>query len=189
MKLRLAVVAVLMAKRESVRMGAKKSLDNNSQKRRGPRRQIPPTTVLGRADSYRSTLQEIWDSIWPSLSVAQSAEDIIRALENAPPYGREFAPYSAAILGVLKEKRFPKRRKSRLNFIADSIAGIPNVSPRRSRDICFEERAKKDGTHRILRYEYYVECSCGYEGHSKNHACPNCGAEIRFPVNVGSFVS
>ncbi len=177
-----------MAKRKKTEMEAKKSLDNTSQKRRGPRRQIPPTTVIGRSDNYRETLQEMWDSIWPSLSAAQSAEDVSRALENAPPYGREFASFSAAILEVLKEKRFPSRRKSRINFIADSIAGIPNVSPRRSRDICFEERAKKDGT-RILRYEYYVECSCGYEGHSKNHACPNCGAEIRFPVNVGSFVS
>ena len=166
-------------------MEAKKSLDSNFRK---PRRQIPPPTVIGRSDSYRETLQVIWDSIWPSLSAAQSAEDVSRALENAPPYGRGFVPFSAAILGVLKEKRFPSRRKSRINFIADSIAGIPNVSPRRSRDICFEERAKKDGT-RILRYEYYVECSCGYEGHSKNHACPNCGAEIRFPVNVGSIVS
>jgi hypothetical protein len=169
-------------------MEAKKSLDSNSRKRRGPRRQILPTTVIGRSDNYRETLQVIWDSIWPSLSVAQSAEDVSRALENAPPYGRELAAFAEAILGILKEKRFPKRRKARINFIADSIAGIPNVSPRRSRDICFEERAKKDGT-RILRYEYYVECSCGYEGHSKNHGCPNCGAEIRFPVNVGSFVS
>jgi hypothetical protein len=180
-----------MAKRESRRMKAKKAkkdLDNNSQRRRGPRRQIPPPTVIGRSDSYRKTLQEIWDSIWPSLSGAQSAEDVTRALESAPPYGRGFAPFSSAILGVLKEKRFPNRRKSRINFIADSIAGIPNVSPRRSRDICLEERAKKDST-RILRYEYYVECSCGYEGHSKNHACPNCGAEIPFPMNVGSFVS
>jgi hypothetical protein len=168
-------------------MEAKKSLHSNSQKRRGPRRQIPPTTVIGRSDSYRDILQEMWDSIWPSLSASQSAEDVSKALENAPPYGRGFVPFSAAIFGVLKEKRFPSRRKSRINFIADSIAGIPNVSPRRSRDICFEERAKKDGT-RILRYEYYVECSCRYEGHSKNHGCPICGAKIRFPVNVGSSV-
>jgi len=31
-----------------------------------------------------------------------------------------------------------------MNFIADSIAGIINVSPRRSRDICVEERAEEN---------------------------------------------
>ena len=175
-----------MARPKSMRMEAKKNLDIDSPKRRGPHRQIAPTTVLGRANNYRSILQQVWDSVWLSLSGAQSPEDIIKALENAPPYDREFAPWAAAILGILREKRFPKRRKARINFIADSIAGIPNVSPRRSRDICVEERAQRKRAHHIIRYEFYIVCSCGRKGHSNNHACPKCGAKIQIPPDLGS---
>ena len=169
-----------------MQMDGKKKLDIDSPKRRGPHRQIQPTTVLGRADNYRWILQQVWDSVWPSLSGAQSPEDIIKALENARPYDREFAPWAAAIFGVLNEKRFPKRRKARISFIADSIAGIPNVSPRRSRDICVEERARKKRAHQIIRYEFYIVCSCGWKGHSIKHACPKCGAKIQFPPHLGS---
>ena len=167
-------------------MEPKKSLDSDSPKRRGPHRRIVPTTVLGRADNYRWILEQVWDSVWPSLSATRTPEDVIIALQNARPYDREFAPWAADILGVLNEKRFPKRKKARINFIADSIAGIPNVSPRRSRDICIEERARKGSAHQIVRYEFYIVCSCGRKGHSFNHACPKCGAKIQFPVHLGS---
>jgi len=176
----------ILASPESARMRARKGLDSNSPKRRGPHRKIAPTTVLGRAENYRWILQQVWDSVWPSLSGAQSPEDIIKAMENARPYDREFVPCAAAILGILKEKRFPKRRKARANFIADSIAGIPNVSPRRSRDICVEERARRKRAHHIIRYEFYIVCSCGRKGHSINHACPKCGAEIQIQPDLGS---
>lgn len=169
-----------------MRIEAKKSLDIDPPKRPGPHRQIPPTTVLGRANNYRWMLQQVWDSVWPSLSGAQSPEDVIKALENARPYDREFGPWAAAILGTLREKRFPKRSKARIDFIADSIAGIPNVSPRRSRDICVEERARIKRAHRIIRYEFYIVCSCGRKGHSINHACPKCGARVQILPDWGS---
>jgi hypothetical protein len=57
---------------------------------------------------------------------------------------------------------------------------IPEERRRRSRDICQEERTKEKRAHRILRYEFYVECSCGFKGRSQNHACQKCGAEIDF---------
>jgi hypothetical protein len=47
------------------------------------------------------------------------------------------------------------------------------VTPRRSREICAEERAKI--RHVIVRREYYIECSCGYEGPARDGACRNCG--------------
>ena len=171
---------------KGMRMVGKKELDSGPPKRRGPHRQIPPTTVLGRAENYRMILRQVWDSVWPSLSEAQKAEDVIKALENARPYDQQFVPWAPAILGVLHEKRFPKRKNPRINFIADSIAGIPNVSTRRSRDICIEERAREKRTHQIIRYEFYIVCSCGRKGHSVNHACSNCGAKILFPPHLGS---
>jgi hypothetical protein len=167
-------------------MKAKKGLDSDPPKRRGPHRQIAPTTVLGRADNYRTILQQVWDSVWPSLLEAQNTEGVIKALENARPYDRDLAPWAATIFGVLNEKRFPKRKKARVNFIADSIAGIPNVSARRSRDICVEERARRKRVQHIIRYEFYIVCSCGRKGHSIDHACPKCGAQIQFPPHLGS---
>src|SRR5437867_6072956 len=71
-----------------------------------------------------------------------------------------------------------------INFLADSLAGTGIVSPRRSRDICAAERAKEKRTHRIIRFEFYVECSCGYKGPSENHACRKCGATISFPLGL-----
>jgi hypothetical protein len=166
-------------------MEGKKKLDSDSPKRRGPHRQIAPTTVLGRAENYRKILQQVWDSVWPLLSEAQSAEGVIKALDKARPYDQQFGPWAAAILGVLHEKRFPKRKNPRINFIADSIAGIPNVSTRRSRDICVEERIREKRAHQIIRYEFYIVCSCGRKGHSINHGCPKCGAKIQTQPDLG----
>lgn len=167
-------------------MEGKKVLDTDSPKRRGPRRQIAATTVLGRAENYRFILRQVWDLVWPSLSSAQNVEGVIKALESTRPYDQQLVPWAAAILGVMQDKRFPKRKHPRINFIADSIAGIPNVSTRRSRDICIEERAKEKRAHKIIRYEFYIVCSCGREGHSVKHACPTCGAKILFPPHLGS---
>jgi YD repeat-containing protein len=51
-----------------------------------------------------------------------------------------------------------------------------------SRDICAkglaEEKAKSP--HKILRKEFYVECSCGFKGPALNDACRKCGAQISF---------
>ena len=87
---------------------------------------------------------------------------------------------SIPVLQVLREPKFPKQRAPQSNFLADSLAGLGWISPRRSRDICERERAKGKRAHHIIRYEFYVECSCGYKGRSRKYACPNCGAEIVF---------
>ena len=84
------------------------------------------------------------------------------------------------VLRVLRDTKFPKMRAAQGNFLADSLAGLGWISPRRSRDICAEERAKEKRAHHIIRYEVYVECSCGYKGRSWSHACPKCGARIDF---------
>jgi len=60
-----------------------------------------------------------------------------------------------------------------IHFLADSVAGQGFVTPRRSREICAEERAKKK--YFIVRREYYIECSCGYKGPALDGACRDCG--------------
>lgn len=158
----------------------KKTLDSILPKRgRGRPPKISASEVLDRADDYRDFLRLVWDEVWPSLSKSETDDDVKRGFQNAAPYKRgEFVGKAALVLSILKEPRFPKRRQTRINFLADSFAGLGVVTPRRSRDICARERARTQHTTYIIRYEFYVECSCGYKGHSENHACPKCGAPI-----------
>jgi hypothetical protein len=159
----------------------KKALDRFSQKRgRGRPSTVRPTEIVGRADNNRWILDQVWERLWPLLSIANSEDEVSKAFQDgAGPYAAQFVPaFSALILEVLREKTFPRRRKPQINFLADSLAALGLVRPRRSRDICAAERARAKRQHHILRYEYYVECSCGYKGPSKDHACRKCGAKI-----------
>ncbi|HXM95205.1 MAG TPA: hypothetical protein VOA64_13295 [Candidatus Dormibacteraeota bacterium] len=109
-------------------------------------------------------------------------EDVTEAFENhAQPYAQEFVPHLAAdIFKLIKEPKFPQRAQAQIKYIAESVAGRPAVSLRRSRDICgkirAEERAKS--TYKIIRKEFYVVCECGYEGPAQYDACRKCGAQI-----------
>ena len=160
----------------------KKELDGPSQKRgRGRAATVPPAEIVGRADNYRFILNQVWERLWARLSEARTEEEVSTAFrEGANPYASDFVPgLSKLALATLHERTFPKRRKSRINFLADSLAGIGVVTARRSRDICAKERARQKGAHHILRFEFYIECSCRYKGQSINKACPKCGARIQ----------
>jgi lipopolysaccharide biosynthesis regulator YciM len=158
-----------------------------SLKKRGPKPKVRPSEVLGRAENYRGFLDNMWDRFWPKCSAAQTEEEVITAFREAYSGFSDIVPARALmILRVKSERTFPKRRAARINFMADSLAGQEVVTARRSRDICAQERLVKKRAHRILRYEYFIECSCGYQGHSQHHACPDCGTKIEFPPNLGS---
>jgi len=147
---------------------------------RGRPAKVRASEIAGRAANYRWILKSVWDRLWPVLSKAQIEDDVVKALQHASPYEREFLPWASLVLTVLKARNFPKRQQAQINFLADSVAGLGVVTPRRSRDICAEERARTKHAHHIIRYEFYVECSCGYRGHSQDHGCPNCGTKIEF---------
>ena len=99
-------------------------------------------------------------------------------------YSLEFVTLADLILKVVKDPKYPKhKQEAQINFLADSIAGYGMFTPRSSRDICERERARIKQVHHILCYEFYIECSCGYQGHSKHHACPMCEAKIRFTTD------
>jgi hypothetical protein len=174
-----------MVKRKKPLETMKNGLDTVSEKRpRGRGRRLRFEEILGRAEDYRMVLDQVWDRLWPLASTASDEVEILDAFQKgASPYESYFTPGLAALaLKTLRERTFPKRRRSRINFLADSLAGVGVVSLRRSRDICAEERARTQAQHHILRYEYYVECSCGYKGPSLNHACRKCNAAIEFPL-------
>jgi hypothetical protein len=115
---------------------------------------------------------------------AQTENEVTEAfLSYGKPYAKEFVTRLAAdILNVIREKKFPKREKAQIKFLANSLAGRPSVEARTSRDICAvgaaEEKARSP--HRILRNEFYIECSCGFKGPALNDACRKCGAQISF---------
>lgn len=165
----------------------KNPIDKISQKRaRGRPPTVRPSEIRGRAENYRFIFGQVWDRLWPKLSRVQTDQAIIDAfVEEAQPYAPTFMPGLAnRVFRILREPKFPKRREAQINFLADSLAGLGYVAPRSSRDVCQKERTREKREHHILRYEFYVECSCGFKGRSHNHACRECGAKIDF----GPFV-
>jgi len=161
-------------------------LDRFSRKRgRGRPPRVRPTEIQGRADHYRFIFGQVWDRLWPRLSQALTDQEVIDSfLEGATPYAQEFVPAMANLISrVLRERKFPKGPGAQINFLADSLAGLGYVAPRSSRDICQKQRTREKRAHHIIRYEFHVECSCGFKGRSHNHACRDCGAEIDFGLS------
>lgn len=150
---------------------------------RGRPRKIQPSRVRAQADNYRYIFDLIWEHIWPGLSKAQTQREAIQSFAHPEvgAYALDLIRLADLILQVVRETKFPKRkREAQINFLADSIAAHGIVSPRSSRDICDRERVRIKRVHRILYYEFYIACSCGYKGYSRNHACPKCEAPIHF---------
>jgi hypothetical protein len=167
--------------------GQKNALDTFSQKRgRGRPWTVRASEIPGRASSFQIMFENIWGRIGPELCRATSEDEILATIQKANPYDRELTAWASLILEVVKSYNFPKTQKAQIKFLSDSIAALGKVSPRRSRDICATERLKRKQAHHVLRFEFFIECSCRYKGHSQDHACPKCGAQIQFPLNLGS---
>lgn len=166
-----------------------KSLDTFSGKRgRGRPYKIRASEVTGRAYNYQLIFSQTWDVLGEHLLRATTEEEVRQAFEPTA-YESEFAGIASLVLTVLHDPAFPKRDKeARINFLADSLAARGVVTPRTSRDICGEARAREraKSPHKILRKEFYVECSCGYKGPARDNACRKCGAEI--PLSLSEFL-
>lgn len=179
-----------MPERKTVVSRRKKTIDTFRAKRaRGRPARVRPSEIFGRADNYRFIFDQVWDRLWSLISRAQSETEVVAAFrQGASPYDGQFLPWVGELaLRILREPKFPKRRSAQVAFFADSCAAVGEVTPRRSRDICAQERAKEklvQRAHHIVSYEFYVECSCGYKGHSQEHACPDCGAKIVLDVDL-----
>jgi hypothetical protein len=172
-----------MPKRKKASQERQKTLDAFSRKRgRGRPWKVRPSEVVGRARNYRGIFAQVWSRLRAPLLAANNEDEVIQAFQDhAQPYVREFVPRLAAdILRVIHDPKFPKRPNPQIGFLADSLAGRPNVELRTSRDICGEARGKEraKSPHKIVRKEFYIECSCGYKGPARDNACRRCGAEI-----------
>jgi hypothetical protein len=158
-------------------LSAKKNISNGPSKKRGRGRpaNIDPSVVVGSADTYRGWFEQFWSKLGPRFLAARSAEDITMAIdENAADVSASLVPHAELILQIVRDPKFPAvRSASQIHFLADSLGGQGLVKPRRSREICAEERATVK--HVIVRREYYIECSCGYKGPALDGACRECG--------------
>lgn len=160
-----------------------KSLLTASEKKRGPRPKIRPSEVVNRAYDLRLTFDLAGKQLdWSKVLTAQSQQEVVAAFgQMEESYRRKFLYKPELILECLKDPKFPKQdRKAQEEFIADSLAGDGRISIRRSRDICGEDRTKEKRQGKILRREFYIECSCGYEGPALRDACPDCGALVSY---------
>lgn len=178
-----------MPNHKTVAIRRKKTLDTFRTKRgRGRIARMRPSEIFGRAGNFQFIFNQVWERLWPLLSHAQSEAEVIGAFQKgASPYDGQFLPWVGKLaFQVLREPKFPKRRSAQIDFFAESLAAVGVVTPRRSRDICAQERAKERRAqlaHHIIRYEFFIECSCSYKGQSHDHACPDCGAKIVFETD------
>ena len=174
-----------MPKDKTTRKKLANPIDTFSEKRgRGRPYKIRASEVFGRAYNYYLILDQIWEVAGEQLVRATTEEEINQALEKTSQK-HEFAEIIPLILKVVRDREFPKRdKKARINFLADSLAARGAVTPRTSRDICARERKteRKKSAHKIIRREFYIECSCGYKGPARDNACRKCGAEIGFTL-------
>lgn len=166
-----------MAKRKKPRKNPQKSLDSLSEEHKKPGRppRVRPSEVYGRALNYRSTLGLIWDKLREPLLKASSEAEIVQAFEGcASGYAREFTPLASLVFRTVHHPKFPKRREPQIKFLADSLAAYGRVTAKRSREIVAEElkKEREKQKHRMIRREFYIVCSCGYEGPTYKRKCP-----------------
>lgn len=183
-----------MRKRKKLSTTSKVPLDRGAARKPRGRPRVRQSEIVGRAANYRHMFwsvrldakrkEYVRDKPYEwavALVMAKSKEDVVRALDSSPNHIQsEFKPLVSLMLQVLRERDFPKREENEFDFLADSLAARGQVSPRGSRDICAEARVveRARSAHKIIRHEYYVECSCGYKGPARDNACRKCGAEI-----------
>jgi len=180
-----------MRKREMDGNIAKLPFENFFSGRRGRGRPpfLPAASVRSCADNYRTSLKRGWNELSGPLLSAETEQEVANALRSVPlGYPHELPLLAPLIFKVIKDAKFPKRKTAQIKFLADSIGGGGTVTPRRSRDICAKERAADAQRHHIVRFEYWIECSCGYRGRSEYHSCRKCGAILYLP-NVAELDS
>jgi hypothetical protein len=167
-----------MVKRKKLQTKPKNGLDmySENKKRRGRPQRVRPSEVYGRALNYRSTFGLVWDKLAEPLLKSTSEADVVQVFEHyAAAYAHEFVPALAGlILKTVRHARFPKRREPQIKHLADSLAAYGRVTPKRSREIVAKELAKEKAKlkHRVVRREFYIVCSCGYEGPTYKRECP-----------------
>jgi hypothetical protein len=155
-----------------------------SEETRGRKRRIHPENVVRAANDLFKILESCKDQIeWGKLETAKTEEQAASAFERVPPpYRERLNLWLPAIPEWALEGKFPKTNlEGKMRHLADSIAAEGFLTPRRCRDVCLEERKRQGQLGMILRREFYIECSCGYQGPAKGGGCLQCGTRRLSP--------
>ena len=174
-----------MVKSKKAPKTANKPLDATFGKRPRGRPGVRKSEIQGRAFDYGLSLKQHWDVLAEPLLKAESEEEYKQLFDNKASYLKtKFVAVAFSLVEkVRKDPKFPKKSKTQQVFFAESFAGRGVISPRRCRDICAELRKNKP--HEIIRRDYYIECTCGYEGPAKDGGCRKCGTkELSLRVTV-----
>jgi len=105
-----------MPTRRKIAKKPEKPLDTFFEKRqRGRPARVRPSEIRGRADHYRSIFDQVWERLWPSLSQAQTDQEIIGAfVEQGQPYAPNFMPGLAnLVFRVLRDPKFKNAQRHR----------------------------------------------------------------------------
>jgi hypothetical protein len=136
-----------------------------------------PSEVYGRALGYRTIFDHVWNKLGKPLLKTRSEAQVVKTFKaKAPQHAQEFVPSLVhLIFEVVHHPKFPKRRKPQINYLADSLAALGKVRPKRSREIVAQELARERARlkHRVLRREFFIECTCGYQGPAYKGKCPS----------------
>lgn len=154
------------------------------------RRAIELRKIHGRGEHMLQVFRLIKDHLdWSLLANAETTEDIRRAFTpGAMVYRQTIGVSNEFLLSIVHERSFPKTQRGRIEFLGRSCANWGTTSPRTSRDL-FEKAKRLEKTPppkgTILRQEYYIVCSCSYEGPAFHGACPRCSAVIKTRAKRG----
>ena len=154
-------------------MSAKENLEKRAL---GRPRKADPRLVLGSADTLRIQLEYAWPSVGEQFLSAKTPQEILGVLtkDGGRIGGLKDLDFATRIFEVVRDRLFPRvRAKSQIHFLADSLGAGGVVTPRRSREICAKARTKVQ--HVIVRREFFIQCTCSYEGPARNGGCPWCG--------------
>jgi hypothetical protein len=121
--------------------------------------------ICNRAYDLKLILETNRDKFdWNRLLAARSEAEVDLVLGGKFDRAEELLLQKLGLLpSVLGDKQFPKKnRDAQEQFIADSLAASGRVSIQRSRDLVQRERSAGKKRGKILRREFYIECSCKY---------------------------
>lgn len=148
-------------------------------------REMRNRTIAGHGSNYETAFLNAGDGFWERVQALRNIKGeelnkrklvLGRNTLGQVQWGTQFPSplpdrFVYAFVQAVRDRNFPKRRKAQARFLGDSLGADGEVSPRRSRDICGEERTRaKTSTPQA---EFYIHC-CGKKRWTVNQRCPEC---------------